>query len=640
MRRLERFSEPIPHHGALAGRGAALLLKPPQEIDPLTILVRETFQNSWDARAGKGAISYRIGALTPTPTQRAAVNDALADRPGQQAGFSPQLAARETVLMVEDFGTTGLTGPMRASGTGQSRFGDFVFMIGAQKQTSAGVALGGAFGFGKTIAFLVSTRHTVLAYTRCSARGGETSRIIAMALSPEPYTSKQTAYTGRHWWGTLDTEGHVVGLEDGAADELAVAVGFNPRSKGDTGTSLMILAPSYGVAVDEADSDAPVIRDAEGGMAHIRQAILWNCWPKLTGSQPAANVELTLEREVLELPHPSEVAPLRTFVQAFDAVRRCRSQADTTKWAAEDKSSSIVIQQKRPSRRLGVLAMALGPYTPGDLQGGDGQTANGFRGPAHHVALMRPVELVVEYRPVGPDLGAEGLEWGGVFICDDDLNAAFASAEPSTHTTWSSSNAPLDADKRAIRAALREIDRAAEERFDASARPAGASSELTCARVASLLGDLMGPALHGLDPSRQSGASTTAKKKGGAKARAVRPSVHLSPPIIDRDKNGGGILLVPVLVEPHPRGPSYVLGLEVAVATGDRGTPEGPAPAGAQPPAVQTWFREDRRSKRELPEGPPPIEPGAQPIRLIALVRNPEDAALTLTPLLTEVVST
>lgn len=58
----------------------------------------------------------------------------------------------------------------------------------------------------------------------------------------------------------------------------------------------------------------------------------------------------------------------------------------------------------------------------------------------HHVALMRPAELVVRYlegRPA-PD---EDREWAGVFRCSDepDIETAFANSEPPRMTTGSRS---------------------------------------------------------------------------------------------------------------------------------------------------------------------------------------------------------
>ena len=48
---------------------------------------------------------------------------------------------------------------------------------------------------------------------------------------------------------------------------------------------------------------------------------------------------------------------------------------------------------------------------------------------------MRRVELVVKYLE-GPELPAPQVEWAGVFINDEDIDSAFADAEPPTHDDW------------------------------------------------------------------------------------------------------------------------------------------------------------------------------------------------------------
>ena len=52
-----------------------------------------------------------------------------------------------------------------------------------------------------------------------------------------------------------------------------------------------------------------------------------------------------------------------------------------------------------------------------------------------HIALMRPAELVVNYLS-GEHLPSEMIEYGGVFICDDDVESAFAASEPPSHDEW------------------------------------------------------------------------------------------------------------------------------------------------------------------------------------------------------------
>ena len=61
MRRLDVHSETFAGSGGIAGEGALNLLgRPP--IDPLTVMLREAVQNSWDARLGD-SISFAIDVM-------------------------------------------------------------------------------------------------------------------------------------------------------------------------------------------------------------------------------------------------------------------------------------------------------------------------------------------------------------------------------------------------------------------------------------------------------------------------------------------------------------------------------------------------------------------------------------------------
>lgn len=69
------FSQPYPPEGASAAEGIRNQLGRP-ELDLLTILVRESAQNSWDARVRQPAptVDYRIDMWTvgpPTPAHGA-----------------------------------------------------------------------------------------------------------------------------------------------------------------------------------------------------------------------------------------------------------------------------------------------------------------------------------------------------------------------------------------------------------------------------------------------------------------------------------------------------------------------------------------------------------------------------------------
>lgn len=207
------FSQPYPPEGASAAEGIRNQLGRP-ELDLLTILVRESAQNSWDARIEDfpDPVDFRIDIWTVGPAHAGAWRELLLDGAPMSAEHFP---LRETlkrrparVLAVSDRGTRGLGGPTRADdAVGPERdFVSFIRNIGEPRDTALG---GGTYGFGKGIFYLLSGSGTVLVHSRCRMpRGGYETRLIGCTLWKSYVAQEGDAerrYTGRHWWG--DTSG-------------------------------------------------------------------------------------------------------------------------------------------------------------------------------------------------------------------------------------------------------------------------------------------------------------------------------------------------------------------------------------------------------------------------------------------------
>jgi len=82
---------------------------------------------------------------------------------------------------------------------------------------------------------------------------------------------------------------------------------------------------------------------------------------------------------------------------------------------------------------------------------------------AAHIAVMRPVELVVKYIE-GEAFPDHRFEWAGVFVCSDDdrVEQAFASAEPPAHDDWIPDMLPKGHEKTFVNVALRRLKEAAK----------------------------------------------------------------------------------------------------------------------------------------------------------------------------------
>ena len=106
-----------------------------------------------------------------------------------------------------------------------------------------------------------------------------------------------------------------------------------------------------------------------------------------------------------------------------------------TSMRALKSGDAISIDCQRPKAHLGLLAVhknVKGARISGFHDKNDGM----FPDAAHHVALMRPAELVVKY--LLGNLLPPGAEWGGLFLCSDEseVEQAFVEAEPPAHDDW------------------------------------------------------------------------------------------------------------------------------------------------------------------------------------------------------------
>ena len=128
----------------------------------------------------------------------------------------------------------------------------------------------------------------------------------------------------------------------------------------------------------------------------------------------------------LSIPSPEDFPPLDLFSKAMRAVRS---------GTGNDVKS---IASQKPAKVLGTLAIEPGLRTPRRPIVGEGSL---FPSASHHIALMRPIELVVKYLEGSP-LPDERLEWAGVFVTsrDEEVEQAFADSEPPVHDDWIPAN--------------------------------------------------------------------------------------------------------------------------------------------------------------------------------------------------------
>jgi hypothetical protein len=548
-------------------------------VDPLTVFVRETAQNSWDARLPGGPTTYRLELTTVSPTHRPAWERLLTPPPQAQPFLGVGRAVRTPnlrLLSVVDRGTKGLGGPTRADELAQDRrdWVSFVLNVGEKRDTFQG---GGTYGYGKAVLYRLSQVGTILVYTRTEEPDvGLTSRLIGIALG-DSFDSRERAdaearpFTGRHWWGDVQ-DGHVEPLTGTEADSVARSLGLRPFAEGESGTTLTVLDP-----------DLEDFEDLDSAAQHLANTIAWQMWPIMLperGDNRLAPAVVAGGR-TFDVPDPARTYPLRMFVSAY---RRLPTERGTT------------LECGNPRQRLGRFALeraVVVPLSPDAVTQAAGYA--GVDGDPHHVCLMRSPELVVRYHE-GPVPGSVNKAYAGVFRADDELDDIYAASEPPTHDQWVHEQLTGHA-KTFVRVTFTRL----REQLSAFRAPTttttSTSGGVALGAASNFLGGLVAAAFAepeglptGGGPSGTGGSRTGGGAPGGGREGRpspvprdrVRVSVVGEPRVEDR---AGEVVVVQRFAVSGP-GPIR-LDARLSVATWEGREDE--APAGAARPTVRCW---------------------------------------------------
>ncbi|MFF0487453.1 hypothetical protein ACFYTQ_00375 [Nocardia sp. NPDC004068] len=411
------YSQPFPPEGASAAEGIRNQLGKP-ELDYLTILVRESAQNSWDARAEEdGTVRFRMDLQTVGAANAPAWRQHLLRGAPSDAHLPVRKALQQPlirVLSISDRGTQGLGGPTRADDVGDDCDRDFVSFlrnIGEPRDKMLG---GGTYGFGKGILYLVSKPGVVLVHTRCRYEGRYETRLMGAALWKSYIGSTpegERRFTGRHWWG--DTSKDVIEpLVGSDAERIAQQLGLATFEEHETGTTITILDPD----LDD--------REPSEAAAYLAETIAWQLWPKMLPRKEVAGsapMDFVVTCDGIDYPVPAPGGrghPLRLFVSAYQEMAGTEGRE---------------LRSRRPKKLLGRFGIDRRVAPPFEVTAA--AAAAGMDGHLHHVCLMRPAELVVTYW-AGPTPPSEMVCYAGVFRVDPAMDAVFAAAEPPTHDGW------------------------------------------------------------------------------------------------------------------------------------------------------------------------------------------------------------
>ncbi len=547
------WSQPYRADGAIDAEGIGKQLGTPG-LDPLVVLLRETAQNSWDARKSDDTrISLRYGVeRLGDARSRAFSSLLLPNSPEMLGALDAALAPDALVVSVSDRGTCGLGGPTRSDTVGGKPrdFVNFIRNVGVARDRELG---GGTYGFGKGALYRLSSVGTVLVDTVCVVAGRRERRLMGAALG-HPFDRHELPYTGRHWWGEM-RDGVVEPLTGDEAATVAQRLGLLGFAEGETGTDVYVLGALPG------EEDGGAARSARSAASVIASAALWYLWPKLVARHDRLLLDLvvTADGEQIHVPDPLDVSALHPFVEALGTL---------------DAGAGVPHGRQRPARDEGHFAATNDIHIP-DTDPVVAVAAP-FAGPAHHCALMRHVELVVDYLE-GPDL-SNPYQYGAVFrvVGDGDVDAAFAAAEPPTHDRWVSKSLSGES-KGTVDRALRFV----RDRLRSLATPADAGSAGDGSLATGGLSHALAGVLASASGDGASGRGGGGGGGGGGASGSIVRAVG-GPRLVVR--NGVALVAQSVRVD---------TGAAVAVEASGRvavdGGTEREAPDGAPVPVVVGW---------------------------------------------------
>ncbi|MBK7623947.1 MAG: hypothetical protein IPJ14_15110 [Kineosporiaceae bacterium] len=418
------FSQPFRPDGNITAEGLRNQLGRPALSMP-TVLVRESAQNSWDARTSRPVIDFAITLGTMGPGQMSTWRGLLSQGmpvSGPEVFLLRRVLQQSSLryLAISDRGTKGLGGPTRSDRPAPGGLRDwlsFVLNSGEARDTDGG---GGTYGYGKGVFFLASQVGTVIIYTRIVEDDVLRTRLIGSALCSS-FTARDVPYTGRHWWG-LPQGDHCEPLRDGAADQVARALGLPLFQGQDTGTTVVVIEPNL-LDPSVPEEEAVQLPAAEAG-TFLADAMAWNLWP-LALADRAQRMHQSVVVDDTPVPIPNEqtdpalahlAAAYRQMTSATGEPVRCLRPRRQLGRFGHEQTMGVRITSKAAAD-LGLVE---------DLAVGEAP---------HHVCIMRTPELVVRYIPGRPKPHPE-LGYLGVLRVEDDLDAVFAKSEPPTHDAW------------------------------------------------------------------------------------------------------------------------------------------------------------------------------------------------------------
>ena len=504
---LKLLSEPYSSAGSVVASSLTQAVRD-SSLHEWAILVRETLQNSVDARLSDVPVTYRVEICKATSRQRGVLQKhVFRDIPGGLTGLSKALKSADlAVLTIADWETQGLSGPTRADlpTAEKANFCDFFLNVG--REESKGYQ-GGTRGLGRGVLFDISAASSVVVFTRTTMRGRNVSRLLAMSIGPN-FDDGERKFTGRHWWCADPTNSWPQPLEGAAAERLARELGLDVLPSDTTGTAIMVIAPRV-----------PEGYTLEDVCDEMIQATLLYGWPLLLGRDGEPEVALEFSTgdgkawQPLHPEHPE--SPVREFAKAY-------------RQAIGDRATSLLWQRATVTFGAGRKSpQSLGTLVFRHLAKSAQSAVEEDAIPQSSVALMRDPRLIVKYLTVPPH--PAGARTVGVFVADGQFDRTFAEAEPVAHDDWLPQKLGLRANERnPVKQALEKIRRVVRDSHSPKGQTAPGGGQAD--PIAPVVGDLLGGMLAGTEgfggPPKPGPGGRTTRRREATRAVIGAPNLE------------------------------------------------------------------------------------------------------------------
>lgn len=609
MTRLTLQSEKFAPEGGAHAQGMRRALGKGQ-LDNISVLVRESIQNSWDARSersGRAKVAVTIDLSSFSSAELYVLKDEVFKKIPEEHPLKAELRPGMRRLVLSDRGTEGLTGPVFVGDQPlrpTHRFNNLCRIFG---RDTTGPVTGGTFGYGKAVYFRASKAATVIVHSRCVYERRIEERLMPISVWN---ANSRDMTTGRHWWGIPSpyhkrAVGPVTGSE---ARKLAKQIGLPPFVDDETGTNIMILSPQFGSSLDT---------DHQLAATCIAEAMTIWFWPRMLGSgdqEGKLTFNVECDGESIAVPDPLKAVPFRIYAHALKNLVAFRDRGN------EAQSPNVVkeVSSKKPAVRLGYLSLVLaprrarGPFAIASREDEEpiikdhsfADQADESRDEGalcHHVAFVRSPGQVIKYARYKTYPVPE-MEYAGIFLVDGserddrppgDVEAAFSAAEPPTHHDWEADEPEDEWHQRYVRIAKRTLSTMVDE-FVSLGRPSlVADGQDALGAVSANLGELLS--------ARGTGASMPRKEKqtgtGGGGNGRHGPEISVTGEGQLQHLSGKVVFVLPFRVFNLPQHVLRISANPTILIAG--GGTEAEAPSGDKRPRVVGWRRPGKALRQE-----------------------------------------